>query len=225
MTQDVATVNIELYTAVVRPYHHGNLRAELIDTGVELARSAGPEGVVLREVARRSGVSHNAAHRHFADRGELLAEIASVAADRLGQHMRRRLDELDEPDSARLAVRRLHEVGKAYVEFALAEPGLFAVAFTPDQGEPAPEPAGEPEPVADVADDGPYQLLGQCLDDLVEVGAMPAGRREGSDIGCWAAVHGFAVLCLTGPLHELPGEEREAALDALLENVERGLTA
>ncbi len=206
------------------PYHHGNLRTALIDTGVELARTAGPDGVVLREVARRAGVSHNAAYRHFADRGELLGEIATVAADRLELHMRRRLDELDEPDSARLAVRRLHEVGKAYVEFALAEPGLFAVAFSPEQAEPAADPECPPDPVAEVEDAGPYQLLGQCLDDLVEVGAMPVSRREGADIGCWAAVHGFAVLCLSGPLHDLPPDLREAALDGLLENIERGLT-
>ncbi|MEZ5092864.1 TetR/AcrR family transcriptional regulator [Nocardioides sp.] len=205
----------------MRPYHHGNLRSTLIETGVELARAQGPEGVVLREVARRAGVSHNAAYRHFADRDELLGEIASVAAEKLEEHMRRRLDELDEPDTARLAVRRLHEVGRAYVEFALAEPGLFAVAF-------AELPAGDddhrPDPSAEMAEVGPYQLLGQCLDDLVEVGAMPPERRLGADLGCWAAVHGFSVLCLTGPLTGLPPELRDAALQGMLEVVERGLT-
>jgi AcrR family transcriptional regulator len=229
MTGNVTTVNIRAYTAAVPPYHHGNLRAELIATGVELARTAGPDGVVLREVARRAGVSHNAAYRHFADRDELLGEIATVAADRLEQHMRHRLDELDEPDSARLAVRRLHEVGRAYVEFALAEPGLFAVAFSPAEspveGESSDQGPAPDDPVAGVKEAGPYQLLGQCLDDLVEVGAMPAARREGSDIGCWAAVHGFAMLCLDGPLSELPAGMRDAALNALLENVSRGLTS
>ena len=36
-------------------YHHGNLRAALIEAAVELARAKGPDGVVLREVARRPG--------------------------------------------------------------------------------------------------------------------------------------------------------------------------
>ena len=83
-----------------KPYHHGNLRTALIDAGAELARVNGPDGVVLREVARRTGVSHNAAYRHFADRDELLGEIASLAGAQLEQAMLRRLDEVVETDPA-----------------------------------------------------------------------------------------------------------------------------
>ncbi len=40
---------------------------------------------------------------------------------------------------------------------------------------------------------------------------------------CWAAVHGYAVLHLNGPLHDVPEKEREAGLQSLLDQVERGL--
>src|SRR6478672_11037626 len=114
-----------------QPYHHGNLRPVLVDTAVELARTSGPDGVVLREVARRTGVSHNAAYRHFADRDELLAEIASLASAQLEQAMQRRLDGVRETDPAQRARARLRATGRAYVEFALSEPGLFTVASCP----------------------------------------------------------------------------------------------
>jgi hypothetical protein len=108
---------------------------------------------------------------------------------------------------------RLREIGRAYVEFALAEPGLFAVAFATS------ETKGE------MVEPDPYTQLGAALDGLVAVGAMDRARRPGAETVCWSAVHGFAVLNLEGPLRELPEAERDAELVAMLLTVERGLTA
>ena len=200
--------------AATKPYHHGNLRAALVDAGAELARANGPDGVVLREVARRTGVSHNAAYRHFADRDELLAEIASLAAAQLEQAMQRRLDGVRETEPAQRARARLRETGRAYVEFALSEPGLFTVAFCPIETD---DPSSR-------SDAGPYLLLGRVLDELVAAGAVSPAGREGADVACWAAVHGLSVLLLDGPLRGLPPADREAVLDKLLVTIERGLT-
>jgi AcrR family transcriptional regulator len=180
-------------------YHHGNLREALVAMGFEMAQQAGPDGVALREVARRVGVSHNAAYRHFADREALLGEISDLAMDRLTAAMQAQI------------------VGRAYVEFGLAEPGLFRVAFTA-RGDGAEElPDGPP------TDGGPYGLLNSVLDDLVAVGYLAPAERPGSEVACWAAVHGFTELSLDGPLRLAPPDLREAALDRLLETIERGL--
>jgi AcrR family transcriptional regulator len=201
----------------VSTYHHGNLRASLIEQGVELARSEGPDGVVLREVARRAGVSHNAAYRHFADRDALLAEIAAVGMQRLGGAMLADMDAVAETAPLPRAIARLRACGRAYVHFAVAEPGLFTVAFA--AATPAPE--GEADPAAEA--DDPYGLLGRSLDELEAAGALGQGRREGAEVLCWSAVHGYAVLHLDGPLHDVPPAEREAGLESLLDQIERGL--
>jgi Tetracyclin repressor-like, C-terminal domain len=62
------------------------------------------------------------------------------------------------------------------------------------------------------------------LDELVAAGGLPASQRAGADVACWAAVHGFSMLVLQGPLRHLPPDQRDAALDATLDIVSRGLT-
>lgn len=216
---DVTTVNIPYPRTVssgTQPYHHGNLRPVLVDTAVELARSTGPDGVVLREVARRAGVSHNAAYRHFDDRAALLSEVADRAMADLEQAMLARIAAVTIDDPAARAGERLRETGRAYVDFAIREPGLFAVAFT----RPADaETHQDPEPPTT----GPYAVLNGVLDELVAAGAVSPERRAGADVACWAVVHGYAELHVHGPLREVPAELRDQVLEAVLEVVHRGL--
>jgi AcrR family transcriptional regulator len=213
---------LEYHPSVSTSYHHGNLREALVREAVALAREKGAPGVVLREVARRAGVSHNAAYRHFADREELLREVAEAGMDDLAAAMRARLSRRIGGTTEARARRRLREIGTAYVEFALAEPGLFGVAFS---AHPTEEPAEEPAEVTlEPTGEGPYDLLGQALDGLVSAGIMTAERREGAEIVCWSAVHGFAMLHLDGPLRDVPAAERSVELERMLDLLERGLS-
>ena len=196
-------------------YHHGDLRAALVQTATELAREDGPDGVVLREAARRVGVSHNAAYRHFADRTELMDEVASHAFAELAAAMRAAQAKEDRKrshrgDPAARARGRLRALGQTYVDFALTQPGLFRVAFHRQ----AKEERGDAEP---------FSLLGEALDDLVTAGVLTPERRPGAEMMCWSAVHGFAVLVLDGPLRVVPASEREEALTALLDALDHGL--
>jgi AcrR family transcriptional regulator len=114
------------------PYHHGDLRNALVGEATDLARTGGPDAVVQREAARRLGVSPSAAYRHFPSLEALLAAVASRAREALGQAMLDRLAALSPDDNARrAALARFRATGAAYIEFALAEPGLFHVAFVP----------------------------------------------------------------------------------------------
>ena len=110
----------------LRAYHHGDLRNALVEAAVAAARVNGPEAVVVRDMARQVGVSHNAAYRHFASREDLLMAVAEVGLGGLAATMR---DELDvtppRRDPAERARRRLRAIGRAYVSYAMAEPGLF----------------------------------------------------------------------------------------------------
>jgi AcrR family transcriptional regulator len=177
-----------------KPYHHGSLRSALIEASIALAREGGPDRVILREAARVAGVSHSAAYRHFADREALLAEVACFARNELGAEMRRRVNRTEDPRG------RLRAVGTAYIQFALAEPGLFRTAFTSHPATSGDAPNDRATRGSDQEDTEPFEVLGQVLDEAQAAGLLDPRRRPGAEIAVWSAVHGLAGLLLDGPL-------------------------
>ncbi len=188
-------------------YHHGDLANALADAATEMARAGGPNAVVLRAAARAAGVSAAAAYRHFADHDELLQVVRQRALDSLAAAMRLSLNE-GQPlaDPAEESLRRLRALGRAYIRFALDDPGLFRTAFCrPDK--PRPDAATR------MASHGPYALLSAVLDELVEHGVLDPARRTGAEIPAWAAVHGLATLLIDGPLALITEQERATAIE------------
>ena len=153
--------------SATRAYHHGDLRRALLEAATELASAGGVDGVVVREAARQVGVSPSAAYRHFPSRDGLLAAVGGGGprAARSGGCSR------PMPATRGLAS---GPPGRAYIKFALDEPGLFEVAFRP-----CPPELYVPE------DPSPYHVLAAALDAL-ERGwraGRPAGGRRGAGVG------------------------------------------
>jgi len=201
-------------------YRHGDLRRALLDAGIELARTGGPEAVVLREATRRAGVVPNAAYRHFASRGDLLQAVRAHALSSLARDMEAQLAALPAKGRAGdLARASLRAVGSGYLQFALAETGLFRTAFSgSDQVEGDADPAK-----AGASGLNPFELLGAALDRMVQAKVVPAARRPGAEYLAWSAVHGMALLLIDGPLRGLPPEQVQALGQRLLVMVEKGL--
>lgn len=183
-------------------YHHGDLAAALVTAGLGLVRAGGPEALGLREATRVAGVSPSAAYRHFADRAALVSAVADQALHQAAGAMQTRMDDdTAAADPADRARGHLRAVGLGYIDFALAEPGLFQLAFQ------TPGPSGVSPPVAnDYTSPSeqvqhPLVLLITALDELVEVGVLPAARRPNAEWACWSAVHGLSDLATRGPLH------------------------
>lgn len=216
------------------PYHHGNLRHALVHAGTELAREGGPAAIVLREAARRVGVSANAAYRHFNALPELIEAVAFEALSALARSMEAELAKCrPSGDAGRDAIDRLGAVGRGYVHFALSEPGLFATAFAPGKAtastgdapvSPGARAAQSGEESRGVGDSGlrPGELLEQALDGMLDAEVLDAADRNVAATNAWAAVHGLSGLLL-GPLAGEAPSEREALIDAFLGLVGRGL--
>ncbi len=176
------------------------MREGLVAAGVELARTGGPDAVVLREATRIVGVVPNAAYRHFADRDELLAEVCAAAmrelADRMAAGVARVRGRYGNPAAAR---RRLRAIGTAYLDFAREEPGLFATAFALPQRHAYGVTNGGAN-----RERMPLDHLRAVLDELVDADVLDPRRREGIEYPIWSQVHGLAVLLGQGPLRQAP---------------------
>jgi AcrR family transcriptional regulator len=207
-------------------YHHGDLANALTAAATQLAREGGPEAVVLREAARKVGVSATAAYRHFAGYGDLIHAVKECAQDDLAAAMRAELAAtapLNDP--AEEMLRQLRAIGTGYLRFALTEPGLFRTAFTrhgaedQDLGEHGSAEHADAAMVASPA----FQLLAETLDKLVEVGLLAPERRPYAEIFAWSCTHGLAMLMLDGPLAALPTDVRDDVIRRSLEGIVRGL--
>jgi AcrR family transcriptional regulator len=201
-------------------YRHGDLRRALLDAGIALAREGGPDAVVLREATRRAGVVPNAAYRHFASHAELLEAVRQAALSAMAAAMQAELDRVPRRGAAAQRARAaLRAIGMAYIGFAEREPGLFRTAFAsavPSVDRPRAPHAGTAAPE-------PFRLLGAALDGLVDAGVLPLARRPRAEYLAWSAVHGFAMLVITGPLRGLPRDARKVVVKELLDLVEKGL--
>jgi AcrR family transcriptional regulator len=102
-------------------YHHGHLRAALIDTAVELIGERGVRGFSLTEATRRLGVAVSAPYAHFADRDDLLAAVAVRAYELLYTEL------VPESGQVQPPADRLAAMARAYVRFAAANRPLFEV--------------------------------------------------------------------------------------------------
>jgi AcrR family transcriptional regulator len=104
-------------------YHHGNLRAALIEAAIQLIEKQGAEAVTMREVARQAGVSSGAPFRHFASRKALMTAVAEEAMAKLRAEIERRLGERapDGPFAGLLAL------ADAYVDWAVDHPTHYRV--------------------------------------------------------------------------------------------------
>jgi AcrR family transcriptional regulator len=112
-----------------RPYHHGNLRAELIESSFDLLAREGLSGFSVAHVARALGVSTASPYRHFADRDHLLAAVAAQAAVELAERIRSDVDSAGPDPRERFAV-----TAGTYVRYVAQRgagyPVIFATSLT-----------------------------------------------------------------------------------------------
>lgn len=165
-------------------YHHGDLRRALVDAAVELAQEATPEEVTLREVARRVGVNHRAAYRHFEDKAALLAAVAEEGY----RTLLARLEEVlaEEPGT----LERLNQLAVAYTAFALDNPARYRIMFGRRLNEDGRFP------VLEELVERAYELLKAEFVRGQQEGLVAPGSSRELVFAFWSFLHGFSSLAI-----------------------------
>ena len=185
----VSTSNIAANENIARKYHHGDLRAALLGEGLRLVEEAGADALSLREVARATGVSATAVYRHFPDKRALMVALAQEGVRRLGEA------QINAAVGSGAAA--FSAIGRAYVRFALSNPGLFRLTFT--------------YPGIDVGDPVNDKAASLLHDHALEMAHGDKRLARVIALRAWALVHGVALLILDG---RVPHDE--ALIDATI---------
>jgi AcrR family transcriptional regulator len=162
-----------------------DLRRDLLATSRLLLDEGGPAALSLRDVARRTGCTHQAPYHYFADRESILAVLVAEGFDELARGLR----EANDIRPQRGVRAALFASGHAYVDFALSHPGVFRIMFRPDVCNPARFP--------DV-----QQAGGRARAELERLNVIVHGDGAQPELATvlWAHVHGLACLLVDGPL-------------------------
>jgi AcrR family transcriptional regulator len=172
-------------------YHHGNLRDAILAGAAAVIARDGIGALSLRALAADIGVSHTAFRRHFGSREGVLNALAVRGNLLLAERLR-----------TAAATGKFVDVGVAYVRFALAEPGLFAVMFR-----------------SDLLDDDDPELICARIEALAPlragVHALGAADPTAAEVASWGVVHGVATLALTGTLLGALSDEHDGNIEEL----------
>ena len=178
-----------------KAYHHGDLRAALLEATLALVEEVGVEGLSLREVSRRTGVSHTAAYKHFSDKAAIVRALVAAAFDDFSKALRAARD------AGTDALDALRRIGIAYVVFAHEHRTQFKMMFRPElTGFVRLE---ELSPAL-----GSYNVLVEGVETALAAGAV-RGDPQMLVLASWSIVHGLAALVVDGPSAAFPTTTRE----------------
>lgn len=183
-------------------YHHGDLRNALIGAALEILEANGVEGLTLRGVAARAGVSHAAPAHHFPSIKSLLTALCTIGFLRFHDSVAQACASAPEE-----APSQLRAAGAGYLAFAVSQPELFRLMFS--------------TPASDWTDDALCaaslraraqlaQICGPASDALGLSTPEDRGRLERL---VWSCAHGHAHLLIEGRLSAQSPESGSGIMD------------
>jgi len=177
-----------------KPYHHGDLREEILCAASRFLEQHNIASLSLRAVAKEVGVSHTAPYRHFKDKESLLAGIAGLGFDRLAARLAETV--ISNPNDP---AEQLQESGHQYVKMALQNPQCTQLMFS------GILPCDDTYPELRSSGDAAFDGLKLMIEEGQNRGVFKQGDVEVLALAAWSGIHGLSMLLISGNLSEILG--------------------
>jgi AcrR family transcriptional regulator len=184
--------DLPMNAQTARPYHHGDLREEILCAASSLLEDNNIASLSLRAVAKKVGVSHTAPYRHFKDKESLLAGIAALGFDQLSGQLAQSVALHPGDPSA-----QLQEAGRKYVELALKHPQCTQLMFSNIL------PCDDTYPELKASGDAAFQGLKTIIEEGQDQGIFKPGEVELMALATWSGIHGLSLLLVGGNLPDI----------------------
>jgi AcrR family transcriptional regulator len=187
-------------TRTTKPYHHGDLRNDLLKAGMDLLKQHGQSAVTTRDCAKIVGCAPSAVFRHFADRKAFITGLATEGFTLLGTRMTAAVETVDKDVQHRVAAR-------TYIDFGMQEPHLFRLMFQGD--------------LIDIEDPDLRAASEFLRNDAALANPTAPNQKDDEAVLAWAIVHGLASLAIDSQLcRGLPNDAKQRT-DALMRILDR----
>lgn len=167
-----------------KQYHHGDLKNELLRTGLKMVQRDGLGGLSLRKLAAACGVSEAAPYSHFKSKEDLLLAMQEYVTGQLQSCLEDAFEKTDEKDSPSAIL----NLGKAYVLFFLQYPEYYTFLFA--------QPCVKIDLSMNSGDEDfpPFRYFREKAYAVYRKEGIPEERIKYGIIAMWAKVHGIAAI-------------------------------
>lgn len=166
-----------------KPYHHGDLRKALLETGIEFINEYGEEKLSMRKIAEKCGVSNAAPYAHFKDKDDFKNAMQSHIMDSFMDSL------LICTDECRDDTQILSELGVCYVMFFHRDPLYFDFLFSRKNVQIRLSSENDDNP--------PFQLFRTTAEKVLSGMGMSEKNIRYKTIAMWSLVHGLSAISAT----------------------------
>lgn len=188
------------------------IRAQILDTTLQLMAEQGFYAITMRKLADRVGMTAPNLYNYFANKNELYVTLMLSGFERLLKYLEQAQSDAADPEE------RVYSAMKAYLAFALGHPHHYQLMFSSDTPKYKEFEGTDLEHFSLQQHEQSMKLAGfgeQLLRGLLS----STGRSQGSDevrdmlATVWSLLHGMATLTLSQNLNYLVED-----LDIMLQN-------